>query len=46
MYGILASLSFAAFLTAHLFAAIAVPKIKFRDDQSHPGNAEARSKTL
>ena len=30
----LANLSFAAFLVAHLFAVIAVPKIKFRDDQS------------
>jgi len=30
----LANLSFAAFLVAHLFAVIAVPKIKFMDD--HP----------
>ena len=29
----LANLSFAAFLVAHLFAVIAVPKIKFSDDQ-------------
>jgi hypothetical protein len=29
----LANISFAAFLVAHLFAVIAVPKIKFRDDQ-------------
>lgn len=33
----LASLSFAAFLVAHLFAVIAVPKIKFRDDRPPHG---------
>lgn len=33
MYASLASLSFAAVLLAHLFAVIAVPKIKFRVDQ-------------
>jgi len=42
MDGILASLSFAAFLIAYLFAAVAVPKIKFGDDQPPYGNAGSR----
>ena len=33
----LANLSFAAFLVAHLFAVIAVPKIKLMDDYPPPG---------
>lgn len=37
MYASLVSLSFAAFLVAHLFAVIAVHKVAFSDDQLPDG---------